>query len=678
MSNHPRTTDSILKTSIRRSLLIDIGCALTVYGSSRIEENYIPLVLFVLLLWLLRELRVVIVPDKEKLVGAAVVLIFILDATFSEKGIFFAMVHALNLMTIAVLFRKPTMKELHLALMLGFFNISITASATQGLWFAPLFLAYLLVTLMGLINTRAVDATVSFPKRGKATSFLFLAGGMLVLIALVFVFTPRLTTQSFIEGVVPAPGMVGFTTRLDLGDISSLLSSSQVIMRVKADRPQYWRGGGLDYFTGHGWRDYTEKYEHYRRGNLIYLRGDVDLTQDFFVQEYTLFTEGGKDLFAAYQPMLLSGMPRIKSVLVSQTKGITVSEDIKAGTEYTVYSAPYESRRQILIKASDQDPEYIRRIYLQLPKDYPKIRQFALDITRPFDNRYDKAAAIRMWFLENYEHSLEVPELVGKDVEYFILEGKRGYCSWFASAMCLMLRTIDIPCRIGVGFREGMFNNLGRYYLVRQKDAHAWVEVYFPGYGWNIQDPTPGGLMEMNFQDRYAMFLDKAHFIWRRFIIDYRASTQRRIFEAVAHGAKVAFEHIKSLPGSILGLARKNPPMAAIAFVLLMLAIIAGLLYRAGLLAIAIQRMQLMLVSKRRLTPVQRLYLRALKLLAARGYNKHPWETARELAKRIQAENKELGRAVWGITDAYEEARFGYNDDIESLKKQIDNVRRMR
>ena len=97
-------------------------------------------------------------------------------------------------------------------------------------------------------------------------------------------------------------------------------------------------------------------------------------------------------------------------------------------------------------------------------------------------------------YLRNsYTYDLSVPpQRKSMDaVEYFLFEEQRGYCEQFASSLAVMARSLGIPARIATGYAPGEYNPFTGLYEVKASDAHAWVEVYFPGYGWSAFDPTP-------------------------------------------------------------------------------------------------------------------------------------------------------------------------------------------
>ena len=94
-----------------------------------------------------------------------------------------------------------------------------------------------------------------------------------------------------------------------------------------------------------------------------------------------------------------------------------------------------------------------------------------------------------------------------------------------------MLRTLGIPSRIVNGFRGGEYNDLTSSYIVREKDAHSWVEVYFPEYGWVSFDPTPAGSADepQTGWSRVGLYLDAARQIWREWIVNYDFTHQMKL-----------------------------------------------------------------------------------------------------------------------------------------------------
>ncbi len=157
-----------------------------------------------------------------------------------------------------------------------------------------------------------------------------------------------------------------------------------------------------------------------------------------------------------------------------------------------------------LIEASDAYPAYITNTYLQLSESVtPRTRTLAQEVVSSAGatNSYAMAKAVESYLRANYQYLLEsslAPE--GEDiVDYFLFEHQIGRCDHFASSMVVLLRSLGIPSRIVTGLAPVPFDNDAGGFLYRTRDAHAWVEVYFPGFGWIPFEPTPNqGLIDLN------------------------------------------------------------------------------------------------------------------------------------------------------------------------------------
>ena len=124
------------------------------------------------------------------------------------------------------------------------------------------------------------------------------------------------------------------------------------------------------------------------------------------------------------------------------------------------------------------------------------IRGLADQVTADATNNYDRAVAIESYLRAGYTYTLTPP--VPKDastdaLQSFLFDGKAGYCEYFATAMGDMLRAEGIPTRLVNGFGPGAYDSRVKQYVVKESDAHTWVESYFPGYGWIPFEPTPDG-----------------------------------------------------------------------------------------------------------------------------------------------------------------------------------------
>jgi transglutaminase-like putative cysteine protease len=170
------------------------------------------------------------------------------------------------------------------------------------------------------------------------------------------------------------------------------------------------------------------------------------------------------------------------------------ASEISSGDEYEVTSLTSEATSEELIESSSAYPVEITDRYMQIPGGYSdRVEQLAFQITDGQDSAYEKATAIEAWLRENLEYSEQItlpPEDVDF-IEYFIFESQQGYCTYYATAMAQMLRMVDVPSRVTVGYFPAAYDEDFNGAIYRDRNAHAWVEVYFPGYGWVDFEPTP-------------------------------------------------------------------------------------------------------------------------------------------------------------------------------------------
>jgi len=138
--------------------------------------------------------------------------------------------------------------------------------------------------------------------------------------------------------------------------------------------------------------------------------------------------------------------------------------------------------------------EPVLRDWMQLPPGLAKeIEDTAREITRGASAPAQQAELIRDYLLSNFTYRID-PDPMPPNVEpvaHFLLVQQEGFCEIFASTMAVMLRTLHVPARVAVGYAEGEWDEPNDAFLVRQNMAHAWVEVYLPGFGWTAFDPTP-------------------------------------------------------------------------------------------------------------------------------------------------------------------------------------------
>ena len=163
-----------------------------------------------------------------------------------------------------------------------------------------------------------------------------------------------------------------------------------------------------------------------------------------------------------------------------------------AGASYQVLSSLTGVDQESLREAGTDYPDGVVPRYLQLPESLPeRVRLLAEQLTEVLDSPYEKAAAIERTLRRiPYDDQIEGPRLRQDGVDYFLFEARAGYCDYYASSMVVLLRAVGVPARYVRGYSEGNSED-GIFHLL-ESDGHAWVEVYFPGYGWIEFEPTGG------------------------------------------------------------------------------------------------------------------------------------------------------------------------------------------
>lgn len=163
------------------------------------------------------------------------------------------------------------------------------------------------------------------------------------------------------------------------------------------------------------------------------------------------------------------------------------------GGTYRVLASTSTAIEMDLRETGTVYPEWVMERYLSLPETItPRTVALTQSIAAASDNPFDRARAIEQYLRTTivYDETVEEPPDGADIVDYLLFERERGYCEYSASAMTVMLRSIGIPARVAVGFYPGDYDQRQAGFLYLQNNAHAWTEVFFPGYGWIPFEPT--------------------------------------------------------------------------------------------------------------------------------------------------------------------------------------------
>ncbi|TMC55290.1 MAG: transglutaminase domain-containing protein [Chloroflexi bacterium] len=294
--------------------------------------------------------------------------------------------------------------------------------------------------------------------------------------------------QRFFAGVSGPSKMrgVSFTESFRLGQSPNL--SDRVVMTVDAASGHFWRAMTYDFYTGGSWRN-TETDRVDKVAVPALGRERFDATFEINVQQ-----PGGL-LFVANEPVKVNipaqfqtGADRTYSTGMRAVRGGQASE------KYTVTSFVSVADKAVLRRGPTGYSDYIKQKYLQLPSTLPqRVKDLAHRIAKDETNNYDMAEAIESYLRTTYHYAPQVRAAPpGRDpVDYFLFDLKEDFCEYFSASMTVMLRELGIPARVVEGYTTGTLDpNTGKY-VVKELDAHAWVEAYFPTFGWIEFEPTP-------------------------------------------------------------------------------------------------------------------------------------------------------------------------------------------
>jgi protein-glutamine gamma-glutamyltransferase len=634
-----------------------------------------------------------------------------------------ASVHVLLFATVVRLYSMRTIRDSVFLALLAFAAMLASAILTVDTLFLAslaLFLLLAVSSFVGLEIRRSSEgaASPSFEPGSKLASRLnraltltsgLVAGSALVVGGLIFFVIPRFTAGYLSALNLHPTLMSGFTDNVALGEIGKIQQSSAVVMRIRIQgdpsRAQeiHWRGGVLTNFDGKRW------FTPVPQAHLLvpdpsgaYQLGISQLPPDsYFLLRYTVLMEpvATDALFLAPDPVTVWGHFGIDSRFERTPRDYLILDDDGTLLNPLRTGAPahYDAVSQVPLVApkelrdsSNDYPSEILSTYLQLPHLDPRIAQLANKITANDPTPYDKAADLERYFHTNFRYTLDLSDMNQPDpLAYFLFTKRAGHCEYFASAMVVMLRTLGVPARYVTGFLPGQFNDLAQDYIIRASDAHSWVEVYFPQYGWMTFDPTPpGDTKPGGMFSRLGMYWDWFQFSWNEWIINYDFTHQlslahdvrqssmswsERISTSYRQKRRHAVSFIKTWQAR-LAASRYSLP-GALVFLLVLL------LYFRGRALGGFVAIHWKLRSRREGQLSSELaafeYRQMLRLLERRGWRKSPAQTPLEFAASIRA--PEFAGPVRELTNLYQSARFGSSPAdarrVSSLLRSVKEIR---
>jgi transglutaminase-like putative cysteine protease len=273
-----------------------------------------------------------------------------------------------------------------------------------------------------------------------------------------------------------------------------------VIQNLTTNAPRYyWRSTIYDQYVGAGWYSTSAPAQPIEPSQPLIpgvLSGYKLLHLNVQMQqpEGRLYWSGM--LYSADIPLTVDWRLRPEPNLFADQSALLQSDMFAARSNASTYKAdtyvPIPSAEQ-LRGASGEYPQHIQDLYFSLPGTVPeRVHRLAQDITRGKETAYDKAKAIESYLRTNYPYDLEIdaPPEDRDVVDYFLFDLRRGYCDYYATAMVVLARSSGLPARFVSGYAPGEYDAPNAQYVIREKHAHSWAEIYFPEIGWVEFEPT--------------------------------------------------------------------------------------------------------------------------------------------------------------------------------------------
>ncbi len=643
---------------------------------------------------------------------------YVADYALISGSFLSATVHLVLFVMVVRLFSAKRERDYYFLAALAFLMILAASLLTVDSLFLLAFSVFML-TAVGtfiLMEMRHSSAKAAMQAKGSGDATtarrmaISLAGAaplivlqILIGTAAIFFVLPRVSAGYLSAYALRHELATGFSDRVELGQIGQIQQSSAVVMHLQIDGDKdgafnlKWRGVTLNVFDGRAWSNSHELHLAPRLpdGRFALWPAPSESSAPMRDAESEESGPGGKThsihyrvvmeptgtnvFFLAPRPTALQG--RYRQISMDRGETVLDVDSDRPVSSYEAWSDISRPEAAELRAAAGNYPLEVQLEYLALPRLDPRIQQLAGNITAAAKNNYDKAAAIEDYLLTHFTYTLQLSRTPPSDpIAEFLFIRKQGHCEYFAASMAVMLRMLGIPSRVVNGFRSNEFNDLTSQYVVRDSDAHSWVEAYFPGYGWVSFDPTPGGPAQAHTAwGRVMLYVDAMQSFWRERVIEYNANQQVALGASAINSSRNSFFRMRRwirqcyarlLAGArqahtgVAGSWRRWSATVAATVLSLLLLIIGPGLGRA----LAHRR----LAAHPEKAPgraAELWYGRMLHRLARQGWRKLATQTPGEFARRI--ENEVVREEVGRFTQHYEWARFGGSADHASRLPEL-------
>jgi len=658
------------------------------------------------------------------LIGAF--LLFLADLTIVSKELLPAGIHFLAVLLNVKLLTLQDRRDYRHLYAISLMSILASAALTTELWYVAVFVLYLLAAIWSLLLYHLTGRAVlpagqssaiitplqtgtpsAAPQAGPRISgkFFWLTNGIALftfgLTLVIFFLLPRISVGMFQKPRGEGLRTTGFSERVDLGMIGSVKEDPQIVMRVELPDQSaagkerlYLRGMAFDYYNGRSWSSGSRQRRNLGLlddGTFVVRSGahrrqaalSERLRQDILLEPLDTSV-----LFAA--PFAESVTGEFMSLQLDGMTGLHRPYPSPSRIRYSVVSREHRLLEAELTSVVDY-PEAMRERYLQLPPGSDRIAELARGVTDSVSPTYEKATAVLSHLLSNYTYSLEAETSASTHpIEEFLFSRKTGYCEHYATAMVLMLRSVGIPSRLVTGFLATEWNEFGSYYTVRQRDAHAWVEVFYPQSGWITMDPTPSNAAAIapSLWVAFQRMGESLRLYWDRVFIRYSGRDQLAIIHSLRESTDWARDALSQLTSGLGdATARISRTWVDRAWAphpgLLWLVVLASGIGAAWLIFVRMERWPYRRSPERPAARAQhqvvQIYKKTLELARKRGLRISPSTTPTEVARLVGEQWTDAAPTMHRVTELYCRGRFGVSSlSGEDLKQAVQDMAQLK
>lgn len=602
----------------------------------------------------------------------------------------------------------------------GFVHLAVISTVMSSVAYPVVFLAYVVLLthallvanfLAGLqdeegkLNQYELDrCEIGVFTRMRGISY-WIAGISVVVAAIFFPVLPRFQAFSYQPTQFTGESVSGFSDEVTLGEMGAIQSDNRVALRIFlppefATRVRRWRGAVLEQ-----WDFVAQRWSGSTRGVLM-----GSASGDHIFRNMSELSQIGRGIRVnassmsnprIFLPEVDGLMPWRVSSMESDIKGVFFDRDSWTlepeddlrfrGFEYNIHLLDEPSAEKAAPNPNSVSKQALNRCSTldSVPDGFmTRLKERGDELVPGYSagnmDPWEMAQRLNLTLQRSQGYTLDFTEPdSANSLNEFLFDQERGNCEYFATSLALLYRAYGIPARLVTGFQAGRENLFRNYQMVRQSDAHSWVEAYFEDRGWQIFDPTPsapgtGGMLAT----QLGVLFDAYDFVqlqWNLYVLDYTQIDQRQffasLFDKTGFMARPVFRLTRFL-------AAARQLIAGVLFVLFLIWLIQEI---SPSLSPWLQNWTIRLPGFRWLRwnrhashLATRIFRRIEREASRRGVSRAPSETPKSFLDRLARSLPESSRSLDQFSKCYHRSRFGDPDmgidGARELRRLLDEL----